>query len=99
MYQSQNRSWGKLSQYSAWPQTGRREFDPRQRQIIFPLACVQPGSEAHTASYPMATGGKGQPGRDADHAPSLSAEVKNDAIYPLPLDAWMAVAGQLYLIT
>jgi hypothetical protein len=42
--------------------------------------CVQNGSEAHPASYPMDTGdsfpgGKARPGRDADHSPPSSAEV------------------------
>jgi hypothetical protein len=46
--------------------------------------CVQTGSGAHPASYPpMGTrgsfpGGKARPGRDADHSPPSSAEVKND---------------------
>jgi hypothetical protein len=40
--------------------------------------CVQTGSEAHPASYPMGTGGKARPGRDADHSPPSSAEVKNE---------------------
>jgi hypothetical protein len=44
---------------------------------------VQTGSGAHPASYPMGTGGsfpggKGRPGRDADHSPPSSAEVKNE---------------------
>jgi hypothetical protein len=34
--------------------------------------CVQTGSEAHPASYPMGTGGKARPGRDADHTPPSS---------------------------
>jgi hypothetical protein len=43
--------------------------------------CVQTGSGAHPASYPMGTGGsfpggKVWPGRDADHSPPSSAEVK-----------------------
>jgi hypothetical protein len=43
--------------------------------------CVQTGSGAHPASYPMGTGGsfpeaKARPGRDADHSPPSSAEVK-----------------------
>jgi hypothetical protein len=46
--------------------------------------CVQTGSGAHPASYPMGTmgtggpfpGGKAWPGRDADHSPPSSAEVK-----------------------
>jgi hypothetical protein len=37
---------------------------------------VQTGSGAHPASYPMGTGGKARPGRDADHSPLSSAEVK-----------------------
>jgi hypothetical protein len=40
--------------------------------------CVQTGSGAHPAFYPMSTGGKARPGRDADHSPSSSAEVKNE---------------------
>jgi hypothetical protein len=38
--------------------------------------CVQTGSGAHPASYPIGTGGKGRPGRDTDHSPPSSAEVK-----------------------
>jgi hypothetical protein len=43
--------------------------------------CVQTGSGVHPASYPMGTGGpfpgdKARPGRDADHPPPSSAEVK-----------------------
>jgi hypothetical protein len=43
--------------------------------------CVQTGSEAHLASYPVGTGGpfpggKARPGHDADHPPPSSAEVK-----------------------
>jgi hypothetical protein len=45
--------------------------------------CVQTGSGAHQASYPMGTGGpfpggKGRPRRDADHSPPSSAEIKNE---------------------
>jgi hypothetical protein len=40
--------------------------------------CVQTGSVAPRASYPMGTGGKARPGRDADHSPPSSAEVKNE---------------------
>jgi hypothetical protein len=45
--------------------------------------CVQTGSGAHPASCPMGTGGsfpggKARPGRDADHLPPSSAEVKNE---------------------
>jgi hypothetical protein len=43
--------------------------------------CVQTSSGAHPESYPMdiggsLPGGKAQPGRDADHSPPSSAEVK-----------------------
>jgi hypothetical protein len=46
-------------------------------------SCVQTSSGAHPASYPMGTGGsfpggKARPGRDADHSPPSSAEVKNE---------------------
>jgi hypothetical protein len=45
--------------------------------------CVETSSGAHPASYPMGTrgsfpGGKAQPGRDAEHSPPSSAEVKNE---------------------
>jgi hypothetical protein len=44
------------------------------------LHVVQTGSEAHLASYPMGTRGSPpgvkQPGREADHSPPTSAEVK-----------------------
>jgi hypothetical protein len=44
---------------------------------------VQTGCGAHPASYPMGTGGsfaggKALPGRDTDHSPPSSAEVKNE---------------------
>jgi hypothetical protein len=47
------------------------------------VLCVQTGSEAHPASCTMGTGGpfhggKGRPGRDADHSPPSSAEVKKE---------------------
>jgi hypothetical protein len=45
--------------------------------------CVQTGSEAHSTSCPMSTGGpfpggKARPGGDADHSPPLTAEVVNE---------------------
>jgi hypothetical protein len=40
--------------------------------------CVQAGSGAHPASCTMGTGGKARPGRNADHSPPSSAEVKNE---------------------
>jgi hypothetical protein len=58
-------------------------------QDFFLLHVVQTGSRAHPASYPMVTGGSflvsKRPGREADHSPSSSAEVKNcGTIPPLP---------------
>jgi hypothetical protein len=44
----------------------------------FSSPCVQTGSGVHPASCPMGTGGKARPGRDADHSPPSSAEVKNE---------------------
>jgi hypothetical protein len=43
--------------------------------------CVQIGYGAHPSCYQMSTGGsfpggKARPGRDADHSPASSAEVK-----------------------
>jgi hypothetical protein len=54
--------------------TGAKDFSS--------ILCVQTGSEAHPASCTMGTGGpfpegKARPGRDADHSPPSSAEVKN----------------------
>jgi hypothetical protein len=45
--------------------------------------CIQTGSGTHPASYAMGTrgsfpGGKARPGRDADHSPPSSAEVKKE---------------------
>jgi hypothetical protein len=45
--------------------------------------CVQTVSGVHPASYTTGTGGpfpggKARPGRDADHSPASSAEVKNE---------------------
>jgi hypothetical protein len=45
--------------------------------------CVQTGSGAHPVSCTMGTGGslsggKARPGRDADHSPPSSAEVKKE---------------------
>jgi hypothetical protein len=50
---------------------------------------VQTGSGVHQVSYPMDTGalspGVKWPGRDADHSPPSSAEVKKGgALLPLP---------------
>jgi hypothetical protein len=56
---------------------------PTEAEDFSSSLCVQTGSGAHPASYPMSTGGpfpggKARPGRDADHSPPSSAEVKNE---------------------
>jgi hypothetical protein len=79
-----NEDLWQLSQCSVWLQTGQAGFDPRQRQNNFSSSlCVQSSFEAHPASCTMGTGGhfpggKVRPGRDADHSPLSSAEVKNE---------------------
>jgi hypothetical protein len=40
--------------------------------------CVQTGSSAHPATYPVGPEGKAQPGHDTDHSPPSSAKVKNE---------------------
>jgi hypothetical protein len=62
---------------------GRSRFDPRRAEDFSSSPCAQTGSGAHPSSYPMVTGGsfpggKARPGRDADHSPPSSAEVKNE---------------------
>jgi hypothetical protein len=51
---------------------------PAEEKDFSSSLCVQTGSEAHPVSYPMGTGGKAWPGRDADHSPLFSDEVKNE---------------------
>jgi hypothetical protein len=54
------------------------EFDPRQRQEMFPLASVSKSAlEAHSASCPVDSegpfpGAKERARRDADHSPHLA---------------------------
>jgi hypothetical protein len=70
------------------------------------ILCVHTGSGAHPAFCTMGTvgpspGGKAQPGRDTDHLPPSSAEVKNELeLYLLSPQApsWRVV-GQLYFFT
>jgi hypothetical protein len=67
--------------------------------------CVQTGSGAQPASCPVGTrgpfpGGKARPGRDANHSPPSSAEVKYEyELYLLSphVPPWR-VAGQLYFL-
>jgi hypothetical protein len=80
-YMSRGSSSSKVSDYG---------LDDRAIEVRSPTGeedfssspCVQTGSGAHPASYPMGTGGsfpggKARPGSDADHSPPSSAEVKN----------------------
>jgi hypothetical protein len=66
--------------------------------------CAQTGSGAHPASCTMGTGGhfpggKARPGRDADHSPPSSAEVKNESELHLlsPHTPPWRIAESLYL--
>jgi hypothetical protein len=76
---------------------------PTGAEDFYSSIFVQTGSGAHPASYPMGTGGpfpggKERPGRDADHSPPSSAEVKYEQeLYLLSphVPPWR-VAGQLY---
>jgi hypothetical protein len=53
------------------------EVSPAGAEDFSSNPCVQTGSGANSASYPMGTErGKARPGRDADHSPPSSAEVK-----------------------
>jgi hypothetical protein len=66
--------------------------------------CVQTSSGVHPASYPMGTGGpfpggKARPGRDTDHKPLFSAEVKNEQeLYFSHPWSLHGVAGQIYFL-
>jgi hypothetical protein len=66
-------------------------LDDRAIEVRFPTGaedfssspCVQTGSGAHPASYPMGAGGsfpggKARLGRDTDYLPPSSAEVNNE---------------------
>jgi hypothetical protein len=59
---------------------------PAEAKNVSSNLCVQTGSAAHPTTSTMGTGGpfpggKERPGRDADHSPPSSAEVKNDRSY------------------
>jgi hypothetical protein len=64
---------------AGWP--GGRSSSPGKGKTFLTPHVVQTGSGAHSASYPMGTGGFypgiKQPGSEADHSPPTSAEVKN----------------------
>jgi hypothetical protein len=50
---------------------------PAEAEDFSSSLCVQTGSGAHPASYPVGTGGTARPGRYADHSRPSSAEVVN----------------------
>jgi hypothetical protein len=68
-------------------------LDDRGSRVRFPAGAgkfslhhrVQNGSVAHSASYPMGSGALSlrvkRPGREADHSPPSSADVKNPWSY------------------
>jgi hypothetical protein len=56
---------------------------PTEEEDFSSSLCVQTGSGAHPASCTMGTGGPfpggiAEPGRDVDHLPPSSTEVKNE---------------------
>jgi hypothetical protein len=67
------------------------EFSPHHR--------VQTGSGAHSASYPVGTRGSflgvKLPGREADHSPPYSAEVKMCGVIP-PLPQYAFIAWRVF---
>jgi hypothetical protein len=79
------------------------KVDPQQRQKDFSCSVrVQTSSGTHPASCTVGTkgpypGAKAQPGRDADHSPTSSAEVENEyELYVLsPQTSSWHVVGQL----
>jgi hypothetical protein len=53
-----------------------RVRSPKEAKHFSSSLCVQTSSEDHPASYPIGTGGKARPGRNADDSPSSRAEDK-----------------------
>jgi hypothetical protein len=76
---------------------GRVGSIPGRARDFSLLHNIQTGSGAHPASYTIGTGGSFpggmRPGRETDHSPSSSAEVRNGgAIPPLPHTSSLRVA-------
>jgi hypothetical protein len=79
---------GQRSRYSDWLRAGRlrgRSSSPDKVKNFSLPQIVQTGSRVHPTSYPKGTRSLSQgvkrPGREADHSPPASAEVKNMWIY------------------
>jgi hypothetical protein len=75
-------------------------LSPTGAEDFYSSPCVQTGSEAHPASYPMGTGGpfpegKARPECDADHSPPSSGRGVG-AIPPLPHAPPWRVAGYFF---
>jgi hypothetical protein len=73
----------RVAQYSVWLDWMTGVRSPTEAEDFSSNLCVQTGSGAHPASCTMGTGGpfprgKARPGRDADHSPPSSTEVKNE---------------------
>jgi hypothetical protein len=78
MIKSRSSSVGIVSDYGM---EDRGSIPGRGRGFFSSSPSVQTGFGAHPASCPMGTGGpfpggKARPGRDADHSPPSSVEVK-----------------------
>jgi hypothetical protein len=87
-----------LHNWKSWLQTGRQKrwkFESRWGQEISLLHVLQIDSGTHPASYPVGTGSSfpwvKRPGREIDHSPPTSVEVKKMWIYTItPPYAFMA---------
>jgi hypothetical protein len=83
---------GQRNRYSDWLRAGQPKCWSSSPS---PVHVIQTDSGAHSASYPMVTGALSRevkrPGREADHSPPTSAEVKKIWIYTsIPPYAFMA---------
>jgi hypothetical protein len=80
----------------------RGSIPGRGSGFFFWSLCVQTSSKVHPASYPMGTGGsfpwvKARPGRDADHSPPSTVEIKDEEELYIVFSLSLHGVGQLYL--
>jgi hypothetical protein len=77
---------GDLCRYSEGLRAGRPGFNSGQGQNFPLLHSVQTGSVAHPAFCRMGTVGSfpgvKRPGREADHPPPSSVQIRNDGVIP-----------------